>query len=156
MFGVAFVQSSTSWLKDPDNRSSDEGAVLQDEFGTVQHAILALFRSCTGGDDWSYFYFALNVTGDLYGILYLFFIAFANIAFLNIVTALFTERAIMLAQPDRMHIAAQKRKRHMEMMEDVGGLVRELDKDGTGKITEDQFRQQMENPESPLRCFFEA
>jgi hypothetical protein len=156
MFGVAFVQSSTAWLTDPDNRGSEEGEILKDEFGTVQGAMIALFRSCTGGDDWSYFYFALNETGDMYGLLYLFFIAFANIAFLNIVTALFTERAIMLAQPDRMHIAALKRKKHKEMSEDVGGLCRELDIDGTGKITEAQFRLQMENTESPLRCFFEA
>jgi hypothetical protein len=156
MFGVAFVQASSTWLKVPDNFENPDSEVLLDEFNSVQKAMLALFRSCTGGDDWSYFYLALNLTGDMYGILYLFFIAFANIAFLNIVTALFTERAIMLAQPDRLHMAAQKRKKHLAMMEDVAKLCKTLDTEGTGKISAKEFKKQMEDPQGALRCFFEA
>merc|ERR1711972_1206913 len=58
MFGIAFVQSSTNWLREPDNFDNPDGEVLQLEFSSVQLAMLALFRASTGGDDWGYFYSA--------------------------------------------------------------------------------------------------
>merc|ERR1711879_659029 len=61
-----------------------------------------------------------------------------------------------MAQPDRSHIAAQKRKQHLAMMEDVERICAQLDTDGNGLISADEFEAQMVDPESELRVFFEA
>jgi hypothetical protein len=156
MFGIAFVQSATNWLREPGNLENPEGEAVIIEFSSVQQAMLALFRASTGGDDWAYFYDAVAVTGATSAVIFLFFVAFSNIAFLNIITALFTERAISMAQPDRAHMAAQKRRKHMELQEDVQEICKQLDVDENGDITAQEFHACMKDEDNALRSFFEA
>lgn len=94
VFALFFVQGAAMhlYLHRGETTPGDIGRVMS-EFGSVEKALLALYRAVTGGEDWSVFYRVVEVTGPLYTWLFIFFIAFSHIAFLNILTATFVNKA---------------------------------------------------------------
>merc|ERR1712032_1590657 len=53
VFGIIFVQGVTDFLREEESRQSRVGEILQDQFGTVLRAMITMFKSISGGDDWS-------------------------------------------------------------------------------------------------------
>jgi len=107
LFALVFVQLTASSLEDSINNGEPDLARREklDTFGSVELAMLTLYKACTGGDDWSGPYRIAAASGELPAILFIFFIAFMQIAVLNILTGIFVEKAMKLAQPDRERLA---------------------------------------------------
>eukprot|EP00928_Gymnodinium_smaydae_P073445 TRINITY_DN56653_c0_g1_i1.p1 TRINITY_DN56653_c0_g1~~TRINITY_DN56653_c0_g1_i1.p1 ORF type:complete len:569 (+),score=72.11 TRINITY_DN56653_c0_g1_i1:35-1741(+) len=97
MFSMVFVQGVATLLQQTGRVSYGDTTEL---FGSVEACFLSLFKSVCGGDDWSKFYEALLPVGRAYSSLYLFFVAFSHIAFLNILTGIFVENALKHAVPE--------------------------------------------------------
>eukprot|EP00928_Gymnodinium_smaydae_P025817 TRINITY_DN2045_c0_g2_i1.p1 TRINITY_DN2045_c0_g2~~TRINITY_DN2045_c0_g2_i1.p1 ORF type:complete len:515 (+),score=77.67 TRINITY_DN2045_c0_g2_i1:58-1602(+) len=97
MFSMVFVQGVANLLRKVDRESIGPTIEL---FGSVDAAFLSLFKTTTGGDDWSVMYDALQPLGGFYPALYLFFVAFSHIAFLNILTGIFVDGAMKYATPE--------------------------------------------------------
>jgi len=143
VFGLIFVQGASLhlFLHGEELEEGQRESILQ-EFGSVQAAMLALFRTCTGGDDWSHFYHIVLITGTPYAMVFIFFIAFSQIAILNILTAIFVNNAMELARPDADTLAHEHRKKEFEAYEELQELS-EMITDGTGMISTEQFATQL-------------
>lgn len=146
VFGLVFVQGAAVHLllhqKDMEQVEVDR---ILNEFGSVERAMLALYRSCTGGEDWTYFYDIIMTTGRPYAGLFIFFIAFSQIAFLNILTAIFVNQAMELAKPDRDTLAVLQRKKEIEAYEELRSFCRLMDEDGTGTISVADFEKHLKS-----------
>lgn len=132
LFAMIFVQRASLALQDGEVPNPE--AVLE-QFGSVELAMLSLYASITGGDDWNNYYTTLLGTGEVSAALFIFFIAFMQIAVLNILTGIFVEQAMKSAQPDRDSVAASFRWREVMEAEDLRSECRQIDKDGDGFIT---------------------
>jgi hypothetical protein len=152
MFGLCFVQGVTGYLL--AEGAGDEELVYY--FGSVQTAVWTLFAVVTGGLEWADFFDPLVRVGRLYSSLFLFFVAFAHVALMNILTALFVEHAIDIAKPDREALVFDLRRAMLERDEELGELFQMVDKDGSGTLSLKEFSEQMRNSDGALRTFLEA
>merc|ERR1711920_94512 len=122
MFGTLFVDGIEGCLRDGVDACLREGEQIIASFGSVQKAMVSMFKALTGGEDWGVFYSAISPLGTAYAMLYLFFIAFCNFAFMNILTGIFMENAMNLAKPDRDMIAFERRKEEMHQVKELTDL----------------------------------
>jgi len=132
LFALVFVQRASLALKDSDVPDPE---ITMEQFGSVQQAMLSLYQSITGGNDWVNFYSTLSAMGWLNSALFIFFIAFMQIAVLNILTGIFVEQAMKSAQPDRDSVATHLRRREMMEAEELRAQCRQIDADRSGVIT---------------------
>jgi len=79
----------------------------------------------------------------VYRWLFIFFIAFSQIAFMNILTAIFVNQAIELAKPDRATLAVEHRRKEIEAYEELRTLCDSLDPGDTGRISLDDFADRL-------------
>mmetsp|Transcript_75920 Transcript_75920/g.171748 ORF Transcript_75920/g.171748 Transcript_75920/m.171748 type:complete len:620 (+) Transcript_75920:39-1898(+) len=136
VFGLVFVQGVLSHLRDDGN---DLDPNLGSKFGSVQQTMLSLYMAASGGADWKIFYDAIKVTGARYGLLFLVFMLFIQIAVMNIVTGIFVENAMKLAKPDREAQAVQQRKKDQSVTRDLRKLCEDIDTEKSGAICMDAF-----------------
>lgn len=146
MFSLVFVQGATNTLVDKNIVLSAEDAdKLETSLGSIQSAMLTLYEATTGGDDWVTIFKPVAQTGTINVILFLFFVAFSQIALLNILTGIYVENAMKLAQPDRDTRALQKRKEEQVEAAELRFLVKTMDPEGTGQISRAQFMSRLQN-----------
>jgi hypothetical protein len=120
LFAIFFVQGMATALEErTDMDDSLRKAIIRD-FGSVSGATLTLLMSITGGNDWVEFYSTLKEVGTIYTYLYVFFILFSTIAFFNVITSVFCEKAMSLAMPDveELMMTCERKKLH-----DAGELL---------------------------------
>merc|ERR1712032_1506954 len=147
LFGALFVQNTAGALKSDPYMEAEIKNGLLDKFGSVQGAMLSLFQTITGGEDWSKDYVLVKATGYPSSVMYLFFIAFTEIAFMNILTGLFIENALKQAQPDRSLQAIEHRKQQILGTMQLEELCKVMDTDTNGKITVEEFTRAMLDPQ---------
>merc|ERR1712207_111788 len=82
VFAIFFVQGMTTYLETESDPDPDLVKAIRADFGSVHCAVLSLFMSVTGGNDWSAYQETVKEIGPHYNYLYLFFIAFFTVAFL--------------------------------------------------------------------------
>jgi voltage-gated sodium channel len=155
MFGLVFVQSTAMYKLDNSDAVGQIDALVSD-FGDVQTSMLSLYKATTGGDDWTNYYTELKPLGWEVSLLFLFFIAFSQIALMNILTGLFVENAIKLAQPDREAVFSEQQKSHWRNIKELEQIMRDTDVDGNGCISESEFKMQMKHQKSKLRTYLGA
>merc|ERR1712048_1161998 len=78
---------------------------LMAAYGSVSLAMLNLFKCGFGGREWNGFYEALVPTGVENRALFLFFVAFTQIAVLNIILGLFVDQAIKSMESEKDELA---------------------------------------------------
>merc|ERR1711971_224477 len=133
MFGLVFVQSAAGYVSDSNGSlDSEEYARLAEHFGSVEQAMLGLFMATTGGNDWSVFYDALRPIGPQVSLIYLFYVAFSQIALLNILTGIFVENAMRLAEPDRQAVYADQQKQYNAKVAELQGILEITDRSHDG------------------------
>lgn len=144
MFSLLFVQETAAHFVDSgDQLDETMGGLLTDNFGSVQVSMLSLWASLTGGNDWWFYYEALESTGPLAPALFLFFIAFSQIALLNILTGIFVESAMKLAEPDAQARAIELQQERLRQESDLRAICHELDADKTGTISLREFQNSL-------------
>jgi len=89
--------------------------------------------------------------GAIYQVLFLFFIFFIQIALFNILTGIFVEHALKLAQPDHESMAFEQRKNELVEMQELARLCRKLDDNDDGAISLDEFHSGLTDN---LKAFF--
>ncbi|CAE8636687.1 unnamed protein product [Polarella glacialis] len=145
VFGLLFVNGAVRFLqdyllKDPsavDDPTMENMLLL---FGSVQKAMLSLFMATTSGCDWQDLYRNMIEDMDwLTAAMFLFFIGFMHVALLNVLTGLFVESALKLAEPERDAKALQKRKTDKLEWEELVALSREIDLDNSGYINTEEL-----------------
>lgn len=137
MFSLVFVQQTASYLADlpPEDREADQVG----DFETVQRSMLSLYAAVTGGQDWLVFYETLQPTGEISCIVFLFFIAFIQIALVNILTGIFVEKALKRATPDTHTQARKLKKTEMKQAAELRQLCDDMDVDDDKCISKSEF-----------------
>jgi len=147
MFSLVFVQqAATYFAQDPDQQNELTAAGLKHAFGSVEDSILTLFQTLFGGDDWAKFQMLLREAGPFGEIVYILFIAFANIALLNILTGVFVENALKLAQPNFFEKAAEHHRDLVEQAKVLQELCCEWDTDENGLLSYQEFVDMVSHP----------
>jgi hypothetical protein len=156
VFSLTFVHQAAMTIEDSGAAEDDKWLDLKEAFGSVQAGMVSLYMSCTGGDDWAKYYKSLEPVGTWSRFLFLFFIAFTQIAIMNILTGIFLENAMKCAEPDKDCRYLEKVREQAEEIKELHELCKELDVDKSGTISYQEFHRILHTEDSPLRRrFFE-
>jgi hypothetical protein len=139
LFSLIFVQGVAGYLESNDHLDDASVETLYDTFGSVQNGMMTLFKAATGGTSWSDAFDLIDPTGTFYQASFLFFIVFFMISVWNIVTSLFVEKALGLAQPDLANQMYEQQKQDIADSEELLELMRGADADHSGTISLEEF-----------------
>eukprot|EP00747_Dinoflagellata_sp_TGD_P111382 gnl/TRDRNA2_/TRDRNA2_171212_c0_seq4.p1 gnl/TRDRNA2_/TRDRNA2_171212_c0~~gnl/TRDRNA2_/TRDRNA2_171212_c0_seq4.p1 ORF type:complete len:635 (+),score=111.61 gnl/TRDRNA2_/TRDRNA2_171212_c0_seq4:81-1985(+) len=143
MFALFFVQGFTGLLTTEllESTVTDDIGVA---FGSVESAMLSLFKCVTGGDDWGAYHTLIEMAGPIYSVGFVFFVGFFNFAVFNILTGMFVEQAMKCAEPDSEELIFEQRKEEIAQKGTITELCREIDADGSGTINLEEFGAYMQ------------
>jgi len=143
-FGVFITEGVLAFLLKNDSSEYDD---LISFFGTLDTAVLSLYKGILGGMDWGELYDVLIPLVWILRFAFLFFICFNCIAMLNIVAAVFIKTAFVRSESDR-HFQIKKeldaKQTYLDTMQDV---FAELDEDGDGMIYFSELENHLGKPE---------
>lgn len=149
LFSILFLNLIASHINETGEAVED--TVFYDLFGSIGKSVLTLYKTTTGGDDWSVAYDAIASTGPLGGASFIFFIAFVQFALLNIILGIFVESAMAVLQPDAATLARETFRKELECSHELEYLCRRVNDDGSGKLSREDFDTGLEiNPRLPL------
>jgi len=128
-----------------------EETVFHDLFDSFGKSLLTLYKTTTGGDDWSVAYDAVSSTGALGGASFLVFIAFVQFALLNIILGIFVDSAMEILQPDAFTVAQETFRKELEVSLQLRSLCQRVNDDGSGQLSQYDFETGLEtNRQLPL------
>jgi hypothetical protein len=143
MFSLGLVISAGTYLHDNAEDTSEaaetQRAELLSMYGSVQQSMLTLYKATTGGDDWSLSYTAISSTGWVASMVYLLFVAFMQIAIVNIITGIFVDTALQKLAPDREAIALSHHREKELVAREMRSLWREVAEVDDGYLSPDDF-----------------
>jgi len=118
------------------NIPADIDEILVAKFGNVPAAALSLFEGLTGGVDWHELSDPLiKHISPWLGVVFVIYTAFAIIAVMNVITGTFVENAIQKAME----------LREVQRVLLARKLFKQLDADGSGKLSLDELQSAMDN-----------
>lgn len=143
LFSIVTVQGMMNYLE------SDAGMLADDElrddilkyFGSVLQTMMTYHMSTSGGNDWGQYYEVLSAASRSSAAILVFVAAFTQIALLNIMTGVFVESAMKIAQPDQQLIALEQRMADMQESNTIRELLQEMDIDCSGTISWKEFER---------------
>jgi len=144
MFSMYFVSMAVAFMEESSDDQDQETDGLLRHFSSVWHCMLTLYQSVSGGVDWGDVYKELLPLGTSCH-MFLVFIAFSQIALLNVVTGIFMETALKIAQGDLATKAQDEHMKEKEMAEELLRLFVAGDVDEDRKLTESEFRDMLES-----------
>lgn len=117
---------------------AEEAASLVLYFGSLGSSVLSLYQGITGGVDWSQLSAPLiSQLSATVGFIFCFYIAFALLALLNVVTGVFVQTALKSGKDDR----------DMYMLHHVRRLFQDFEHDkGETQLSWDDFEAQLGSP----------
>eukprot|EP00928_Gymnodinium_smaydae_P041075 TRINITY_DN27812_c0_g1_i1.p1 TRINITY_DN27812_c0_g1~~TRINITY_DN27812_c0_g1_i1.p1 ORF type:complete len:943 (-),score=240.95 TRINITY_DN27812_c0_g1_i1:7-2835(-) len=136
-FSVVFVGAAAWAMKEADD---DQQKALRSNFGSVQVSMITLFKAVSGGDDWGNIYDVVVHSGEGYGFFFIFFVYCFQGAVFNVMTGIFVEKAVQAATPTDEEQMLQRRQQEITDMEELTMLCQRLDKDGSGNISLEEFK----------------
>eukprot|EP00931_Biecheleriopsis_adriatica_P057183 TRINITY_DN33910_c0_g1_i1.p1 TRINITY_DN33910_c0_g1~~TRINITY_DN33910_c0_g1_i1.p1 ORF type:complete len:571 (+),score=107.99 TRINITY_DN33910_c0_g1_i1:46-1758(+) len=142
VFGILFTQAVYDHLSDIEV-SAEASTSIESYWSGLLTSMLTLFMAITGGVSWELPLAPLSEIHGVWVAIFLFYIAFAYLAVLNVVTGVFCEAAIESARSDHemaMHSIMENRKAHVAK---VKSLFEDLDEDGSGTLTLDELEHHM-------------
>eukprot|EP00746_Dinoflagellata_sp_MGD_P018153 gnl/MRDRNA2_/MRDRNA2_14208_c0_seq1.p1 gnl/MRDRNA2_/MRDRNA2_14208_c0~~gnl/MRDRNA2_/MRDRNA2_14208_c0_seq1.p1 ORF type:complete len:694 (+),score=101.96 gnl/MRDRNA2_/MRDRNA2_14208_c0_seq1:77-2158(+) len=161
VFSIYLTQGVAFYLIDIDyTHDSDVDALLQSiapknvgfesqlriNFGSLVRTMYSLWKAISGGSDWQTYGDALFTVSSGMGVIFCLYITFAVCALLNVVTGIFVNKAIKIAEGD-MYLKLldhnESRKGHIEAVKSVF-LKADIDEDGT--LSRDEFENHFDNP----------
>mmetsp|Transcript_120726 Transcript_120726/g.240431 ORF Transcript_120726/g.240431 Transcript_120726/m.240431 type:complete len:594 (+) Transcript_120726:92-1873(+) len=147
IFALSFIQGATMYILDnqPKDISFEVEESLFLHWTTVVDALITLFMAISGGTDWVNPMLSCEAMGTLYHLLFLFYICFATIAVLNVLTGIFVDAALDAAQSDRDSVSATLEAVQREQNR-AGAIFFTENEDGTinTSITKEEFEEHLQ------------
>jgi len=154
VFGIVFSQSASEHIIEAQWADGFDQRNLRFYYGSLPRSIFTLFKSIVGGVDWEVAVIPLADVGWILVVLFILFIAFTNLAVMNVVTGLFLQSALEQAQQDRDHVIQQQLTQKNVYVASIRRLFRELDTAGEGNITLLEFEHNL--GEARMQAFLNA
>jgi BMFP domain-containing protein YqiC len=126
-----------------EDRNAMEEDVMMEHFGSLERAVFTLIKA-SFGEGWFRAYDALAPVGWVTCAVYLVSLAFIYIALLNIVLALFIEKATKLDN-DMETAVESTRKEQLNQIRKLQEVLTKLDVDGDGTFSREEFDTQMDS-----------
>ncbi|CAJ1400977.1 unnamed protein product [Effrenium voratum] len=154
-FAVLFTQVVNDYMNDPDSSMTDRERVAGEEyFGSLLQAMLSLYMSIAGGVSWEVVVLPLRAVSIFWVVIFLFYIAFASLAVLNVITGVFCQSAIDAAQSDHDMVIQSILNNKDTHIEKIRMLFSEIDEDSAGIITFQMFQERIMSEE--VKTYFES
>jgi hypothetical protein len=144
MFSLYFVSSVSTFMSSTEGGDKDVVEPMLENFGSVQGSMCSLFMALSGGDDWSVFYDTLTPAGTA-GSVFLFFIAFSQIALLNIVTGIFVDNALKISEPDVQQQAEEHFNQDREYAKELKHIFSNGCSNAKTRLTKEDFEDILED-----------
>jgi len=149
MFTVCFTHGATVYLEDGRHQVEAGGDKVKEQlaafYGSLLLGMYSLLMAVSGGDDWVNFVNPLAEISPFYQVMFSFYIFFVVIGVVNVVTSAFVQRACELSKLDRDLLIQGEMVSQEAWVEEMRGIFEEVDEDGSGQITWEEFRGFMEN-----------
>jgi len=102
MFGLCFLNAVTAYLNDTTASDISEATMTGIDlyWSSVPQSMMTLFWSVTGGADWEPLAAPIRDADSFFFVVFFFYIAFAAFAVLNVLTGMFVDTAMQVAQQD--------------------------------------------------------
>jgi len=149
VFGVIIDMAVSGYFELVDINDAEQmftALTLHTYFGSLSETIISLFCSITGGNDW-YMYAELlrELTyGDMYFVIYCFYISFCLIGVMNVVTGIFVDSAVCTRTEDEVvECYTDDVKRTSE---EVRRIFNDADVDKNGRMTFEEMTNHMQTP----------
>jgi len=142
-FAVVFLNGVAAYAG--SDASDSEKESVKDHYGTVWLTMRTLYMASTGGVDWHELGEPLLKVGSLYYGFFLFFIAFAFVAVLNVVTGIFVNDAIQASQSDAQESILAQIEEERQFEETLRVLFTVMDTDADGNLTLEEFCEHLKD-----------
>jgi len=151
VFAIFFVQGVAELLESEANLDAGLVLALKSDWCSVSNAMVQLFMAITGGADWGDVYNVVKEVGGMHAFLFLFFVAFYYIAFFNVITSVFCEKAMSLATPTTSELIAKRiEKEHRDASELMALLRHSLNDEACTTMNAQQVSDFVNDPEVEL------
>jgi len=143
VIGIVIVQASTAALMDdidkPGSMSQSGKDGIKKYWDSLIGAMLSLYSSTTGGEDWMHVAESLKAVGTSYHFLFLLYIAFFLFVIVNTLTSLFVGTAMKNAERDQDSIIAEEMRRKGEYIRKIKSIFQSIAKEDQKTLTKDDF-----------------
>merc|ERR1712151_31866 len=96
--------------------------------------------------DWDNAYILIAASGPDKAAVFMFYILFFVLAVWNIITSIFVEKALKIAQPDIDSLMLEKRRKDAVDAKELDALFRKMDIDGNSVISMEEFLHCVKSP----------
>merc|ERR1711933_302647 len=121
--------------------------------GSVGRSTMSLFKASTGGESWGICYGLLEKVGWVPASAFILFLLFCFVAAWNVISSMFIERVLSLAQPDLEEQMLRKRRQDMIDAEELTSIIAQANTDGSGRLSMEEFVARLQD--SKFRYFLE-
>jgi len=154
VFGITFVSAVVANLDESELWRDAETEGLRENFGNLGSSLLTLYMAMAGGRSWGEYYHFLSPIPYQYKFLFLLFLTFTIFAVLNIVTGVFVDSAMQANRECRQVIIHEELDAKKEFLKDLRDLFHEMDQNGDGTITSEEFNHRLGDEE--VIAYFKA
>lgn len=153
LFTICFINATVHELQQGDP-SRDLVEQLKSYYSSVGETMFCLLMAITGGVDWQELVDPLGEISYVYRIIFAIYIVFVLIGVLNVLTSHFVERAREIGKLDRDIKVQSELQQHDTLVAELRGMFEEVDKDGTGEITWQKFKEYLVHED--VQAYFAA
>jgi len=153
VFGIAIVQGCSLYLEQHgDNVDEATRESIQEFWSSTAMAGLSLYMSSTGGEDWAKVARPLRQVGWFFFALFLLYIAIFVFVVMNIINSIFLESILTHAEQDHQLIIETQMEKKEEYVVNLQQIFADMDIDGDGEVTYDEFCSQLYCPRMQAFC----
>jgi len=147
LFAVLFTQAAQQVLAQTFYPSD-----LDNFWGSIGKSIYTLFMAVNGGVSWREAVQPLSEISWLWVGLFVGYVAFINLAVLNVVTGVFCQTAIESAMKDQHELRMSQNADKDKFIKQLTDLFVNVDDDGSGELTIDEFEELLQDERLQLYC----
>eukprot|EP00928_Gymnodinium_smaydae_P031745 TRINITY_DN23204_c0_g1_i1.p1 TRINITY_DN23204_c0_g1~~TRINITY_DN23204_c0_g1_i1.p1 ORF type:complete len:589 (+),score=108.34 TRINITY_DN23204_c0_g1_i1:134-1900(+) len=160
VFSIIFDNAVSTYFEhvDIDNDDAVKAAFeIRDNFGSLYKTMVTLWCAISGGNDWYEYGDMLRRVdvnemgeGEVYFLLFCFYVAFCLVGLLNVVTGIFVDSAVCTRSEDE--IVECYTEDLERTTEEVRCIFDDADVDKSGTLTYEELRDHLQNPR--VRAYF--
>lgn len=155
VFGITFSQVAIDYIELEGYRISEqEVETLLGFWGNVYRSMNTLFQSISNGVGWGEAYRSIEAISVPYALILTAYVAFTQLAVLNVVTAVFCSTAIEATERNPAIIAHTLMAKKAAYMDNLKNLFKTIDAEESGLITLDVLELLLEAEQT--RAYFSA